>query len=155
MKTDRTKHLNVIEYGGYKKYNKFTGLVQAEIQRTRKLSERLIADVTSMTPSISLTAAKANRLANITHFTLDGASGESLLFLLDQKEIFVSTGSACQAGVNRPSHVLIAMGRTEDQAKGCLRVTFGHESSEADVIAIVQELPAAIDSALKAGLSSQ
>jgi cysteine desulfurase len=129
--------------------------LQAEIQRTRKLSERLIAEVTAITPSISHTAAKANRLANIIHFTLDGASGESLLFLLDQKEIFVSTGSACQAGVNRPSHVLIAMGRTEDQAKGCLRVTFGHESSEADVVAIVQELPAAIDSALKAGLSSQ
>ena len=129
--------------------------LHSEIQRTQLLSDRLVAEVSAITESISLTAAKANRLANITHFTLAGASGESLLFLLDQKGIFVSTGSACQAGVNRPSHVLIAMGRTEDQAKGCLRITFGHDNTEADVESVIQELPAAIESALNAGLSSQ
>ncbi len=129
--------------------------LHSEIQRTHLLSDRLIAEVSAISESISLTAAKANRLANITHFTLAGASGESLLFLLDQKGIFVSTGSACQAGVNRPSHVLIAMGRTEDQAKGCLRITFGHDNTEADVESVIQELPAAIESALNAGLSSQ
>lgn len=129
--------------------------LHSEIQRTQLLSDRLVAEVSAITESISLTAAKANRLANITHFTLAGASGESLLFLLDQKGIFVSTGSACQAGVNRPSHVLIAMGRTEDQAKGCLRITFGHDNTEADVECVIQELPAAIESALSAGLSSQ
>jgi cysteine desulfurase len=47
------------------------------------------------------------------------------------------------------------MGRTEDQAKGCLRITFGHESTEADVDAVLEALPQAIESALKAGLSSQ
>ncbi|MBJ7280422.1 MAG: cysteine desulfurase [Rhodoluna sp.] len=129
--------------------------LHSEIQRTQLLSDRLVAEVSAITENISLTAAKANRLANITHFTLAGASGESLLFLLDQKGIFVSTGSACQAGVNRPSHVLIAMGRTEDQAKGCLRITFGHDNTEADVECVIQELPAAIESALSAGLSSQ
>jgi len=129
--------------------------LHSEIQRTQLLSDRLVDEVSAITESISLTAAKANRLANITHFTLAGASGESLLFLLDQKGIFVSTGSACQAGVNRPSHVLIAMGRTEDQAKGCLRITFGHDNTEADVECVIQELPAAIESALSAGLSSQ
>jgi len=129
--------------------------LHSEIQRTQLLSDRLVAEVSAITENISLTAAKANRLANITHFTLAGASGESLLFLLDQKGIFVSTGSACQAGVNRPSHVLIAMGRTEDQAKGCLRITFGHDNTEADVECVIQELPAAIESALNAGLSSQ
>ncbi|MEI8231667.1 MAG: cysteine desulfurase family protein [Actinomycetes bacterium] len=129
--------------------------LNSEIQRTQLLRDRLIAEVSAITESISLTAAKANRLANISHFTIAGASGESLLFLLDQKGIFVSTGSACQAGVNRPSHVLIAMGRTENQAKGCLRITFGHDNTESDVDSVIQELPAAIESALNAGLSSQ
>ena len=129
--------------------------LEKEIARLTDLRAKLIEGVLSITPEISLTASNAERLPNIIHFTLAGASGESLLFLLDQKGIFVSTGSACQAGVNRPSHVLIAMGRTEDQAKGCLRITFGHESTEADVDAVLEALPQAIESALKAGLSSQ
>jgi cysteine desulfurase len=127
----------------------------SEISRIQKLRDRLITEVLAITPEITLTSADTERLANISHFTLAGATGESLLFLLDQKGISVSTGSACQAGVNRPSHVLISMGRTEDQAKGCLRITFGHESTDADVDAVLAELPAAIDSALRAGLSSQ
>jgi len=131
------------------------GELEKEIARLTALRAKLIEGVLSITPEISLTASNAERLPNIIHFTLAGASGESLLFLLDQKGIFVSTGSACQAGVNRPSHVLIAMGRTEDQAKGCLRITFGHESTEADVDAVLEALPQAIESALKAGLSSQ
>ena len=131
------------------------GELEKEIARLIDLRAKLIEGVLSITPEISLTASNAERLPNIIHFTLAGASGESLLFLLDQKGIFVSTGSACQAGVNRPSHVLIAMGRTEDQAKGCLRITFGHESTEEDVDAVLEALPQAIESALKAGLSSQ
>jgi len=127
----------------------------AEIARIRLLQERLVEKTLQLSSAIALTGAKATRLANIVHFTLAGASGESLLFLLDQKGIFVSTGSACQAGVNRPSHVLIAMGRTEDEAKGCLRITFGHESTESDVDAVLAALPSAIDAALRAGLSSQ
>jgi cysteine desulfurase len=131
------------------------GELEKEIARLIDLRAKLIEGVLRITPEISLTASNAERLPNIIHFTLAGASGESLLFLLDQKGIFVSTGSACQAGVNRPSHVLIAMGRTEDQAKGCLRITFGHESTEEDVDALLEALPQAIESALKAGLSSQ
>jgi cysteine desulfurase len=131
------------------------GELEKEISRLADLRAKLIEGVLSITPEISLTASNAERLPNIIHFTLAGASGESLLFLLDQKGIFVSTGSACQAGVNRPSHVLIAMGRTEDQAKGCLRITFGHESTEEDVDAVLEALPQAIESALRAGLSSQ
>lgn len=128
--------------------------LKAEVVRVQKLRDRLTSAVLEISSEISLTAANAERLANIAHFTLAGASGESLLFLLDQQGIFVSTGSACQAGVNRPSHVLIGMGRTEDQAKGCMRITFGHESTEEDVDAVLQALPAAIDAALKAGLTS-
>jgi cysteine desulfurase len=129
--------------------------LSSEIERVQKIRDRLTTKVLEITPEISLTSAETVRLANIAHFTLAGGSGESLLFLLDQLGISVSTGSACQAGVNRPSHVLIAMGRTEDQAKGCLRITFGHESTDADVDTLLAALPAAIESALKAGLSSQ
>lgn len=129
--------------------------LDAERARLADIKQKLVEQAISINASLSQTAQKADTLPNIVHFTLAGGSGDSLLFLLDQEGISVSTGSACQAGVNRPSHVLIAMGRTEDEAKGCLRITLGHESTEADIDALLNSLPKAIDATLRAGLSSQ
>lgn len=129
--------------------------IQPELERTRELREKLISEVLEMDSKISLTAPSANKLEHIVHFTLSGASGESLLFLLDQQGIAVSTGSACQAGVNRPSHVLIAMGRTEDEAKGSLRISFGYQNTDVEVEEVIAAMPKAIESALRAGLSSE
>jgi len=126
-----------------------------ERARLAAIKKNLVDKARTINPALGHTAEKADTLPNIVHFTLSGGSGDSLLFLLDQEGISVSTGSACQAGVNRPSHVLIAMGRTEDEAKGCLRITLGHESTEADIQALLASLPKAIDATLRAGLSSQ
>jgi len=126
-----------------------------ERARLAGIKKHLVEKAKTINPALGHTAENADTLPNIVHFTLAGGSGDSLLFLLDQEGISVSTGSACQAGVNRPSHVLIAMGRTEDEAKGCLRITLGHESAVADIEALLTSLPKAIDATLKAGLSSQ
>ena len=126
-----------------------------ERARLAAIKKNLVDKARTINPALGHTAEKADTLPNIVHFTLSGGSGDSLLFLLDQEGISVSTGSACQAGVNRPSHVLIAMGRSEDEAKGCLRITLGHESTESDIEALLTSLPKAIDATLKAGLSSQ
>ncbi len=129
--------------------------LDGERARLADIKQKLVVQAKTINSSLTQTAQKADTLPNIVHFTLAGGSGDSLLFLLDQEGISVSTGSACQAGVNRPSHVLIAMGRTEDQAKGCLRITLGHESTEEDIDALLVALPKAIESTLRAGLSSQ
>lgn len=129
--------------------------LDAERARLAVIKEKLVEKTKTINSSLIQTAQSANTLPNIVHFTLAGGSGDSLLFLLDQEGISVSTGSACQAGVNRPSHVLIAMGRTEDEAKGCLRVTLGHESTEQDIDVLLASLPKAIEATLRAGLSSQ
>jgi cysteine desulfurase len=126
-----------------------------ERARLAGIKKSLVEKAKTINSSLGHTAGNADTLPNIVHFTLAGGSGDSLLFLLDQDGISVSTGSACQAGVNRPSHVLIAMGRTEDEAKGCLRITLGHESTESDIEALLTSLPKAIDATLRAGLSSQ
>ena len=65
------------------------------------------------------------RLPGNAHFTFPGCEGDSLLFLLDVAGFSVSTGSACQAGVPEASHVLLAMGLTEADARGALRFTLG------------------------------
>ncbi|HEV7812734.1 MAG TPA: aminotransferase class V-fold PLP-dependent enzyme, partial [Leifsonia sp.] len=89
------------------------------------------------------------------HFTFPGAQGDSLLFLLDLAGISVSTGSACQAGIPEPSHVLLAMGRDEPDARSALRMTLGRTTTEADVDALIAALPAAYAQASRAGLAER
>ena len=84
------------------------------------------------------------RLPSNVHLRVEGCDGDSLLYLLDAAGISCSTGSACTAGVPRPSHVLLAMGLPEASAKGALRLTLGRGSSQADVDAVLAALPEAI-----------
>jgi cysteine desulfurase len=102
-------------------------------------------------------AAELDALAlpGTLHLTVPGAEGDSLLMLLDAAGIAVSTGSACQAGVPEPSHVLLAMGLTEAEARGALRVTLGPSTTEADVDALLDALPAAVERAQAAGLAAR
>ena len=126
----------------------------AEEIRLSALRNDLVDRVLLIDPTAKLTGASLPRLANNAHFVFRGCSGDSLLFLLDQAGVCVSVGSACQAGINSASHVLLAMGRDEIDAWGCLRMTLGHESTQADVDAFIAALPAAIAGARKAGLAN-
>ena len=94
------------------------------------------------------------RLPGNAHFTFRGCEGDSLLMLLDAKGIECSTGSACTAGVAQPSHVLIAMGADPASARGSLRLSLGHTSTDADVDAALAVLPAAVERARQAALAS-
>lgn len=93
------------------------------------------------------------RAAGNLHFTVEGCQGDSLLFLLDMAGISVSTGSACQAGVQEPSHVLSAMGVPEEHVHGALRITLGWTSTIEDVQALAAALPGVIERARRAGRS--
>jgi len=90
------------------------------------------------------------RLPGNAHLLVPGCDGDSLLYLLDAAGVECSTGSACQAGVPQPSHVLLAMGVSEQDARGALRLTLGHTSTEADVQAFLDALPAAVERARRA-----
>ncbi len=94
------------------------------------------------------------RLAGNAHLRVEGCEGDSLLYLLDAAGIACSTGSACQAGVPRPSHVLLAMGVPEEEARGSLRLTLGHGSTMADVEAFLAALPEALERARRAHSAS-
>jgi cysteine desulfurase len=94
-----------------------------------------------------------NRLPGIAHFCFPGCEGDSLLLLLDARGISCSTGSACSAGIAQPSHVLLAMGASEELARGSLRFSLGRTSTDADVDAVLEALPAVVTRARAAGLS--
>jgi cysteine desulfurase len=121
---------------------------------TEALRDRLVAGVEAAVAGATFSRADAPGLPNSAHFTFDGCSGDSLLFLLDQAGICVSNGSACTAGVASASHVLMAMGRTEVEASGCIRVSFGDTTTVEDIDAFLRELPKAHLAARRAGLTS-
>ena len=74
-----------------------------------------------------------HRLPGNAHLEFPGCEGDSLLMLLDARGIECSTGSACDAGVPQASHVLLAMGSSEEFARSSLRFSLGHTSTDADV----------------------
>lgn len=125
--------------------------------RMAGLRDRLVAGVAASVTEARLSGDPAadGRLPGNAHFAFPGCEGDSLLFLLDAAGVAVSTGSACQAGVPEPSHVLLAMGRSPEEARGALRITLGHDSTEADVDAFLAALPDAYARAAKAGLAAR
>ncbi|MFN3007280.1 cysteine desulfurase family protein [Mycolicibacterium wolinskyi] len=123
--------------------------------RIQALRDRLIEGVLSTIDDAYLNGARgADRLPGNTHFTFRGCEGDSLLMLLDAKGVECSTGSACTAGVAQPSHVLIAMGADAANARGSLRLSLGHTTTDADVEAALEVLPAAVERARQAALAS-
>lgn len=121
----------------------------------RGLRDYLIEGVFAAAPDAVLNGpVGAARLPGNAHFTFPGCEGDSLLMLLDAAGIECSTGSACTAGVARPSHVLIAMGVDPEAARGSLRFSLGHSSTRADVDALLAALPKVVERAKAAGLAS-
>lgn len=126
-----------------------------EAARIAALRDRLESALTAAVPEMRVSAQRADRLPGHLHAVFPGAQGDSLLLLLDLAGIAVSTGSACQAGVPEPSHVVQAMGMGADAARSALRLTLGRTTTDDDVDAVIAALPAAYERARSAGLSSR
>jgi cysteine desulfurase len=129
--------------------------LDSEAQRLSGLASKLIQGIQEAAPDAVFSRGNANGLPGTVHFTLPGCSADSMIFLLDAAGVSVSAGSACTAGVNRPSHVLLAMGRTEDEATGSLRISMGYPTTESEVDAFLDAFPAVHSAAKKAGLPSK
>jgi cysteine desulfurase len=94
------------------------------------------------------------RLPGNAHFTFPGCEGDSLLYLLDARGVECSTGSACQAGVPQPSHVLLAMGVSPQDCRGALRFSFGRSSTPEDVDALATAIGPVVQRARRATLAT-
>ena len=124
----------------------------ARAERLTALRDQLIAGVLDVVDGVTLSGDPGSgtidggpsRLPGNAHLRFAGCEGDALLMLLDAAGIECSTGSACTAGVARPSHVLLAMGCSEPEAGGALRFTLGHTSTEADVAALLSAIGPAV-----------
>ena len=111
------------------------------IQRAQKLRERLIS---GLPQGVRLSVDPATASAAIIHLLIPTHHPEAVLLAMDMAGVDVSAGSACHAGVTRPSRVVTALGYSENQALGVLRVSTGMETTVEDIDAFLRALPAAI-----------
>ncbi|CAM3380154.1 cysteine desulfurase family protein [Nocardioides dubius] len=119
----------------------------ANAARIAALRDDLVARVVAAVPDVEVSGRGAELLPGHAHLRFPGCEGDSLLMLLDARGVECSTGSACNAGVPQASHVLLAMGCTEAEARSSLRFTLGHTSTPADVDAVVEAIAAVVERA--------
>lgn len=127
------------------------GVMKAERCRLEGLRDQLREGLEGSGVDLAVRGNLDNRLPHNLHITVGGCDGDVLLYLLDEQGISVSTGSACQAGVQEPSHVLLAMGVGESGARGALRFTLGRDTTSADIARVIDVFPEVARRALAAG----
>lgn len=114
---------------------------QSTIDRISKLRDRLVEGVLSRVPDCILTGHPKKRAPHIASFIVKEVEGEAMLLLLDEKGIAVSTGSACTSGTLEPSHVLLAMGFSPEEAHGSLRISLSKYNTKEEVDYFLKVFP--------------
>ncbi|GAC1379539.1 MAG: cysteine desulfurase family protein [Marmoricola sp.] len=116
-------------------------------ERLTALRDRMVAGVLAQVPDAIYNGDAVGRLPGNAHVRFPGCEGDALLMLLDARGVECSTGSACNAGVPQPSHVLLAMGVSESAARSSLRFSLGHTSTDADVTAVIEAIGPVVERA--------
>lgn len=104
-----------------------------EVKRLQSLQSKFFDMIEDKFPEAVINGSRKNRLPNNIHVTFPGEDNERLIFQLDEAGILCAAGSACSASNEEPSHVLKAMGRSDEDAQSSLRFTMGRQTTEADI----------------------
>lgn len=126
------------------------------VRRLTELRELLVGGVLSAVPDAQVNGSPdpAHRLPGVLNIAFPGCEADSLMLLLDSAGVACSTGSACSAGVPEASHVLAAMGLSNEQARGALRFSLGHTSTRSDVERLTSVIGDVVDRARAARLAT-
>ncbi len=125
-------------------------LLGSEPARLAALRDRLEAGVFALLPGARVLGDPSHRLPNTSALSLPGIRGESLVMLLDRRGVRFSSGSACKAGHPDPSHALLAMGLTEEQAHCAVRFSLGAGLSDEDIDHALRSLAEVVHDTLSA-----
>ena len=112
-----------------------------ESGRVRELRDRLQRKLTALIPNTRINGGAAERLPNTLSIAMEFVEGEGILLLLSEKGICASSGSACTSGSLEPSHVLRAMGVPFTCAHGSIRFSLSRFTTDAEIDAVIKELP--------------
>ena len=111
-----------------------------EVSRLQRLQKQLIEEIIQAVPTAQLNGSKSKRLPNNVHLTFPGVDNERLLIQLDELGILAAAGSACSASSEEPSHVLHALGLSDEVAQNSVRFTLGRATTDHDITTVVQTL---------------
>ncbi|MFI5505315.1 cysteine desulfurase family protein [Corynebacterium kutscheri] len=126
--------------------------LSAERKRLSTLRDKLWREISTISEVRRFTPMNDN-LAGHLHVAFPGAEGDSLIMLLDQRGIEVSTGSACHNGVNSASETLLAMGIDEKTARSAVRFTLGRTTTDEDIDLVLQHIGEVTRLARQAGMA--
>ncbi len=115
-----------------------------EAVRLAGLRDRLEARVLSSISDVRVNGSTTHRLGTTTNLRLDGIEGEAVVIAMDLRGYAISSGSACSSGAVEPSHVLLAMGLTKEQARSSIRISLGLGNTEEQVDGLAAALADAV-----------
>ena len=110
------------------------------IEYLRNLRDYFIKLVEEKIEIAMFNGSRKLRVSGNSNFSFKGIDSQSLLLKLDEKGICVSSGSACSEGNGKPSHVLKAIGLSDEEAKSAIRVTLGEENTKEDIDYLVESI---------------
>lgn len=114
--------------------------LESEASREANLRDYFIQKVIDTIPYVKLNGHPTHRLPNNANISFEFIEGESLLIMLDMKNVCASSGSACTSGSLDPSHVLLAIGLPHEIAHGSLRITLGEKTTQEELDYVADEL---------------
>jgi cysteine desulfurase len=114
-------------------------------QRIGRLRERLERGLLEQIPQAWINGARASRVPNTANLTFPFIEGEAIVIALDLKGIACSTGAACSSGAVEPSHVLLALGLAPEDARASLRLSLGHQTTDAEIDFALETIPPVIE----------
>jgi cysteine desulfurase len=112
----------------------------SETGRLASLRDRLENGVLRQVSDVRVIGAGAPRVPNTTNLLFDGVGGEAMVIALDIRGFAVSSGSACSSGAVEPSHVLLALGLSAEDARSCVRISLGRSNTAEQVDALVDAI---------------
>ena len=123
---------------------------EVNFAKIRELRDYFIAGLKRVVPEVSINSISDPALPGIVNATFPGTESDALLLLLDTEGISASAGSACSAGVQRPSHVLVALGLSESDADASLRISIGTTNTKAEIDQVLAVMPSVVERARNA-----
>ncbi len=122
----------------------------ANFKKVRELRDYFISQLKIAIPDLVINSVSDPALPGIVNATFPGTESDALLLLLDSEGISASAGSACSAGVPRPSHVLLALGISEADADASLRISIGSTNTKEEIDQVIKVFPSVVERARSA-----